>query len=185
MTPQVFEIESKLNRGLPPGEIVTVPLHATVLELKPAAESALRDTYCIFEKFVVTDIEQLEELEDEDLLFGAIESAAELSVTGKVMDELSNQLKYEGGPDNWTVRCECGAQDDDGERMVACDICGVWQHTLCGVWQHTLCNGIEDCEAVPPLFACRRCCSSLVQSRREPELGYESFEDLLMIQSYL
>lgn len=27
-----------------------------------------------------------------------------------------NELRYEGGADNWTVRCECGARDDDGER---------------------------------------------------------------------
>lgn len=31
-------------------------------------------------------------------------------------------LKYESGAENWTVRCRCGARDDDGERMVACDI---------------------------------------------------------------
>ena len=28
------------------------------------------------------------------------------------------------GADNWTVRCECGARDDDGERMVAKMCCG-------------------------------------------------------------
>lgn len=45
------------------------------------------------------------------------------------------------------VRCECGARDDDGERMMACDICEVWKHTRC--------CGIEDSEAVPSLFVCK------------------------------
>ena len=45
---------------------------------------------------------------------------------GIAMD-LCTPLKYQGGADNRKVRCECGgAQDDDGERMVACDICKVW-----------------------------------------------------------
>lgn len=57
------------------------------------------------------------------------------------------------------VRCECGAQDDDGERMVACDICEVWQHTRC--------CGIDDSETVPPLFVCSGCCDSLMPPRIE------------------
>ncbi|GAB2236455.1 hypothetical protein Droror1_Dr00028099 [Drosera rotundifolia] len=43
-----------------------------------------------------------------------------------------------GGVDNWTVRCKCGSGDDDGERMVACDI-----------WQHTRSSGLGDNETVP------------------------------------
>jgi hypothetical protein len=30
------------------------------------------------------------------------------------------------------VLCDtCGTQDDDGERMIACDVCGIWMHTRC------------------------------------------------------
>ncbi|WJX57566.1 hypothetical protein P8452_43112 [Trifolium repens] len=32
-------------------------------------------------------------------------------------------LKYQGGSDNWKESCECGAQDEGGERIVACGIC--------------------------------------------------------------
>lgn len=61
-------------------------------------------------------------MEDEELLFGAVESGAELCVRGTGIG-LENRLRYEGGADNWVVKCECGAQDDDGERMVECDLC--------------------------------------------------------------
>jgi len=38
------------------GEIVTVPLHATGKDLKQAAEAALRDTCCLAERLIVTDL---------------------------------------------------------------------------------------------------------------------------------
>jgi rubredoxin len=57
----------------------------------------------------------------------------------------------ERGLENWTVDCTCGAKDDDGERMMACDVCGVWQHTRC--------SGISDFEEVPDKFICRKCAS--------------------------
>lgn len=60
--------------------------------------------------------------------------------------DFGTELKYESGVDNWTVRCKCVAQYDDGERIVACDICEIWHHSRC--------SGIEDAEALPPLFLC-------------------------------
>lgn len=54
--------------------------------------------------------------------------------------------------------CRCGTSDDDGERMIACDGCGVWAHMLC--------NGIpvldEDEEEEeegrePPHWTCDNC----------------------------
>lgn len=48
------------------------------------------------------------------------------------------------------VWCEaCGTFDDDGERMVACDACGVWKHTRC-------CN-IPDDDEEPASFVCAAC----------------------------
>ncbi|MCI34149.1 PHD finger protein MALE MEIOCYTE DEATH 1-like, partial [Trifolium medium] len=41
-----------------------------------------------------------------------IESGVKLCVRGIGLD-LCSPLKYQGGSDNWKVRCECGAQDDD------------------------------------------------------------------------
>ncbi|PNX95928.1 PHD finger protein male meiocyte death 1-like [Trifolium pratense] len=152
-------IENKSDfKGPSCGEIVTVPLHATVKDLKQAAEAALRDTYCIAERLIVTDIKELMDADDEEVIFGQIESGVKLCVRGIGID-LYTPLKYQGGSDNWKVRCECGAQDDDGERMIACDICEVWQHTRC--------CGIDDSETVPPLFVCSGCCDSLVPPRIE------------------
>ncbi|KAE9449764.1 hypothetical protein C3L33_18337, partial [Rhododendron williamsianum] len=102
------------------GEIIVLPLHSTFGDLKSEVENAMRDTYCVTE-------------------------SSEIRVKGFGLGS-GSELKYESGVDNWTVRCRCGARDDDGERMVACDICEVWQHTRC--------CGIEDSDAVPPLFLC-------------------------------
>ncbi|AES99203.2 PHD finger protein MALE meiocyte DEATH protein [Medicago truncatula] len=157
LKPNFVENKSDL-KGPSCGEIVTVPLHATVRDLKQTAEAALRDTYCIAERLIVTDIKELMDVEDEEVIFGQIESGVKLSVRGIGID-LCTPLKYQGGSDNWKVRCECGAQDDDGERMVACDICEVWQHTRC--------CGIDDSETVPPLFVCSGCCDSLMPPRIE------------------
>lgn len=36
------------------------------------------------------------------------------------------------GLENWIVDCMCGDKDDDDrEKMFACDTCGVWQYTRC------------------------------------------------------
>ncbi|KAL2317288.1 hypothetical protein Fmac_031164 [Flemingia macrophylla] len=157
LQPNFVDMKYEL-KGLPCGEVVVVPLHATVGDLKRAAEAALRDTYCIAERLIVTDIKELMGVGDEEVLFGLIQSGVELCVRGIAVD-VCTPLKYQGGSDSWKVRCECGAQDDDGERMVACDICEVWQHTRC--------CGIDDSETVPPLFVCTGCCDSLVPSRIE------------------
>ncbi|KAM1189729.1 hypothetical protein ACFX2J_025372 [Malus domestica] len=123
-----------------------------VRELKRAAESALRDTYFITERFEVMAIEGLGEMEDMEPLFGVAESGVAVAVRGSGID-LDTPLRYEGGSDIWIVSCDCGATDDDGERMVACD--------LCEVWQHTRCRGIEDADTVPPVFFCSACCALL------------------------
>jgi hypothetical protein len=48
------------------------------------------------------------------------------------------------------VWCEtCGTTDDDGERMVACDVCGIWKHTRC--------CGIPDDDNEPETFKCSGC----------------------------
>ncbi|KAL0449634.1 UNVERIFIED_CONTAM: PHD finger protein [Sesamum latifolium] len=116
----------------------------------------------------------MEGLQDEEVLFGIIESGRELWVRGFGLD-LENDLRYEGGTEKWTVRCKCGARDDDGERMVACDICETWQHTRC--------SGIEDTEAVPRLFVCDACCSSLapVQTQCSFTYNYDSYQGPLML----
>lgn len=58
----------------------------------------------------------------------------------------------EQGIERWTVECSCGAKDDDGERMLACDKCGVWRHTIC--------SDIHDTQFVPTHFICLKCQNS-------------------------
>ncbi|PHT51449.1 hypothetical protein CQW23_11196 [Capsicum baccatum] len=110
----------------------------------------MRDTYCIFDNLMVTDIAGLEHMGDDEVLFGIVESCSELWVRGFGLNL---------DTDNWTVNCRCGARDDDGGRMVSCDICEIRQHTRC--------CGIEDSKAVPPLFVCEPCCTSLASPRAQ------------------
>jgi hypothetical protein len=63
-----------------------------------------------------------------------------------------SHFRMEKGQENWIVDCMCGAKDDDGERMLACDTCGVWQHTRCA--------GIDNCDEIPEKFECMRCINS-------------------------
>lgn len=37
----------------------------------------------------------------------------------------------ESDMNNGIMDCTCGTIEDDGERMVSCDICEIWQHTRC------------------------------------------------------
>ena len=50
-----------------------------------------------------------------------------------------------------------GAQDFDGERIVACSICSIWHHSRC--------SGIEDAA----------CCASLMPSRSHSNFEFECF----------
>ncbi|KAG9157561.1 hypothetical protein Leryth_022794 [Lithospermum erythrorhizon] len=84
---------------LPVGQIIVVPMHPTVGELKQAVENVLKDTYCITDEFVLMEIVELEEW-----LFRAVESGAELCVRGTGIG-LENRMRYEGGANNWVVKC--------------------------------------------------------------------------------
>ncbi|KAL8472341.1 hypothetical protein ACS0TY_028904 [Phlomoides rotata] len=170
LTTSSIDPNTNVSYNFPSSEYIVVPLYATIGDLKIAVQNAMRDTYCVMENVRVIEILEMEEFEDDEVLFGIIESGREVWVRGCGFD-LENDLRYEGGTESWTVRCKCGARDDDGERMVACDICGTWQHTRC--------FGIEDVEAVPRLFVCDTCCSTLAPVDKQYGLvyKYDSFED--------
>ncbi|CAK9180396.1 unnamed protein product [Ilex paraguariensis] len=159
VVPSLFDC----TRLLQPGEFIMVPLNATVGELKEAAQSALRDTYCIMEHFEVHEVEDVEEMDREM----SIEGILEVWVRGSGMD-WGTELMYQGGPNNWTVRCDCGVQEDDGKRMVACDNCDVWQHTHC--------VGIENEDTIPLIFLCSKCSALLMLPRIDAGLGSGSSE---------
>ncbi|KAI3824318.1 hypothetical protein L1987_05773 [Smallanthus sonchifolius] len=171
---RVIPLATAESRKSSVGELVVVPLHATIRELKAASETAMCDTYCVMEKLKVREIVELEGLDDDEVIFGTIESGSEIRVSGFGVDLLTaSDLNYEGGADNWVVNCKCGARDDDGERMVACD--------LCEVWQHTRCSGIDDGEVVPPLFVCYRCCDSIGSQTHPKQADGLGFIDWMMV----
>lgn len=47
------------------------------------------------------------------------------------------------------MACRCGTLDDDGERMIICDYCGLWMHFRC--------NGVPEDDEEPPPFICEGC----------------------------
>nr|XP_043620114.1 PHD finger protein At2g01810-like [Erigeron canadensis] len=151
--PSFDELETELTHPLPPGEIVLVAAGMTIGKLREVAESALRDTYCIMDRFVVWQIGGLKGIEDEMVVSYVVEPGGEVWVRGFGLD-LGTALRYEGGTAGdeemeARVECVCGARDDDGERMVACDECHVWKHTKC--------SGIKDHETAPEIFICSDC----------------------------
>ncbi|CAN1351656.1 PHD finger protein MALE MEIOCYTE DEATH 1 [Linum perenne] len=117
-------------------EVITLPIEANVDDLKQAIEEALADTYCNMDDAEVT-------FDDEFRIESGSEIVARVEFRGGTSSGFETAT-------SWRVKCECGAQDDDGERMVACDVCEVWQHTRC--------VGIDDSEKAPPLFVCSGCC---------------------------
>ncbi|YP_008992329.1 hypothetical protein Salmi_Mp065 (mitochondrion) [Salvia miltiorrhiza] len=79
-------------------EYVDVPLYATIGDLKIAVQNAFRDTYCVLETLRVTEILELEGVEDEEVLFGFVESGMELRVKGCGLDlevKLKTLLNYQ------------------------------------------------------------------------------------------
>ncbi|KAJ2547487.1 Histone deacetylase complex subunit, partial [Coemansia sp. RSA 1933] len=61
-------------------------------------------------------------------------------------DEDEEEDEEEG--DDGVVRCVCGERND-GELMIQCEICQVWQHTLC--------MGIRDEAHIPDKYYCEKC----------------------------
>ncbi|GJM96405.1 hypothetical protein PR202_ga13236 [Eleusine coracana subsp. coracana] len=144
---------AELTWSMPPGDIVVVPLHASIGELLVEAEHALRDTYCFFERFQAESLDGISGEKWDPVMLGGAESGDTIGVHGHGAN-METRLRCQGGADAWIVQCVCGAQDDDGERMVACDVCNVWHHTRC--------VGIADGEPVPPLFLCMVCGDALM-----------------------
>ncbi|GBG64959.1 hypothetical protein CBR_g48708 [Chara braunii] len=145
-------MEEGMGRDFPPPELVVLPVDATIADLKRKAGKAFSEVYMMMKGFEVTDIPALATWSDDTLLTatGVIgsEEEGEVLILGYGIDYYSLG-RYEGGIDEWVVDCKCGTVDDDGERMVACDSCEVWQHTRC--------VGISDASPPPDCFVCRAC----------------------------
>lgn len=139
----------------PPPEVVLLPPDPLLSDLKAAASKAFQELYVVLAKYKVKTVVGFEGVADKTRL-GVLgvgsnsKKAAGLAVEvhGDGAD-LESEFRYQGGLDQWVVRCVCGTCDDDGERMIACDACGVWMHTRC--------VGISDAQGTPRRWTCVEC----------------------------
>ncbi|KAJ6801144.1 putative PHD finger protein [Iris pallida] len=135
----------------PPPELLVLPVAATVADLKILATKAFQETYLIFQRLQVEQLLEYEYVNDCTNVKLLIGRNAVVKVIGRCQgdERRLGQFRMERGLENWIVDCRCGAKDDDGERMMACDTCAVWHHTRCA--------GVSDYEAVPVKFVCKKC----------------------------
>ncbi|KAJ4954131.1 hypothetical protein NE237_030963 [Protea cynaroides] len=134
----------------PPPELIVLPLNATVADLKVEATKAFQEVYVLFRRFQAEELLDYGSVDDSTRVKFLVGLRGSLRVRGRCLGKHGlRRFRMERGIESWTVDCTCGAKDDDGERMLACDSCGVWQHTRCA--------GIDDFAAVPARFVCGRC----------------------------
>ncbi|CAN6478884.1 unnamed protein product [Victoria cruziana] len=139
------QAEDERSRGLIPLEVITLPHRATVGDLKKEVMRHFGEMYFSLRSFGAESLLEFN-AEDGDLLCLIVNSGSKLVISGRTKEKA---LLYENGSDVRTVYCSCGAKEDDGERMVCCDVCEVWQHTRC--------MKISNSEEVPKIFLCSRC----------------------------
>ncbi|KAF8011723.1 hypothetical protein BT93_I0007 [Corymbia citriodora subsp. variegata] len=134
----------------PPPELIILSPDATVSDLKHEVSRAFQDVYLMFRRFQADDLLDYRGVDDSTQVKHLRGLTNLVCVRGRCFVKNGvSKYRMERGLENWTVDCKCGAKDDDGERMLACDVCGVWQHTRC--------SGINDSESVPARFICGGC----------------------------
>jgi len=122
-------------------------------DLKLESSKAFQEVYLLFSRFRAEELCGYGSVDDTTQVKFLLGSTESVRVRGICVGSNGlSRFRMERGVERWTVDCCCGAKDDDGERMLACDTCGVWRHTRC--------SGIEDSESVPAKFVCHRCRSS-------------------------
>ncbi|GAB2223307.1 hypothetical protein Droror1_Dr00017447 [Drosera rotundifolia] len=151
-----LQIKDKNSMQTLPSECFTVSRTMTVDDLIHEVEKCFREMYFGLRSLVVEAITNLNG-EGNEAVIGIVEDGTELVFEG-VIDAMESQGTREpmGLIDEKYVDCGCGAKTDDGERMVACDICEAWQHTRCAK--------IPDHEDIPRIFLCNRCEQGIVLS---------------------
>ncbi|KAL8171831.1 hypothetical protein V2J09_023635 [Rumex salicifolius] len=148
--PELIDQSEEDEIIIPPPELVILPQNATVFDLKQEVSKLFQEVYIMFKGFLVEELVDYGDIDDSTPVKLLVRSFETVTVRGRcsVKNGL-DKFKMERGIERWTVDCACGAQDDDGERMLACDVCGVWQHTRCA--------GIRDSDCVPAQFVCGGC----------------------------
>ncbi|WCJ33681.1 RING/FYVE/PHD zinc finger superfamily protein [Euphorbia peplus] len=134
-----------INKAMPPFECITLKIDATFDELKQLVEKNFRELYWGLRGLSVESVLNMNTTGD-GRVFEMVEADRKIVFEGS---SSVNELIYENGLSNRVIDCSCGTKDDDGERMVSCDICEVWQHTRC--------VRIPNHQEVPHIFLCNRC----------------------------
>ncbi|XP_071732506.1 PHD finger protein At1g33420-like [Rutidosis leptorrhynchoides] len=148
--PELIEQTEEISVNVPPEHII-LSTNATIHDFKVEATKAFQEVYLILRRFHAEELVGYRGVDDSTqikLLIGSNVEAVSLCGNCFGKNGLS-KFRMERGEETWTMDCSCGAKDDDGERMLACDVCGVWQHTRCA--------GIRDCDMVPGKFVCYKC----------------------------
>lgn len=143
--------KNPVMKQLPSYEIVTISNNATIGELKLEVQRCFREIYMGLNNFVAESIIGFGGL-DSYLVYDSISSKDSIVTEGSIEHTDVNGI-YEGANDI-VVKCMCGARDEDGERLICCDICEVWQHSRC--------VGVSDTDQIPQVFLCNRCENGIV-----------------------
>ena len=145
-------VVSRKNDGienvLPPFECIVFKDNPTIRELKLEVERNFREIYWGLRSFCVESIVNLNAMGSE-LELGLVEDGSKFLFEGNDGRIGNNNEGIYESNENRFVDCPCGTKDDDGERMISCDICEVWQHTWCAQ--------IPNSEEIPNIFLCNQC----------------------------
>ncbi|KAI3450955.1 hypothetical protein Pfo_007620 [Paulownia fortunei] len=134
----------------PPPELLVLSPDATIADLKLEAMRAFQDVYLMFRRFQADELVGYGGVDESTQIRLLLGSTEFVRIRGRFLGKNGlGRFRMERGIERWIVDCFCGAKDDDGERMLACDVCSIWQHTRC--------SGIPDSDAVPAKFFCHRC----------------------------
>ncbi|KAH9287631.1 hypothetical protein KI387_031748, partial [Taxus chinensis] len=123
---EILEEQKTLER--PPPELLVLPQNATVADLKHEAAEAFKDVYICFKRFRIKNIPELRCRDDSVDWMRHLGPGSVVTVEGCFSGNIS-MFRTERGTQVWTVDCSCGTREDDGELMIQCDKCQVWQHT--------------------------------------------------------
>ncbi|KAB2620115.1 PHD finger protein MALE STERILITY 1-like [Pyrus ussuriensis x Pyrus communis] len=103
---------------LQPYECVPLKNSATIDDLKQEVERNFKER-----GFMVDSVAHLNNAKGTDLAFGMVEVGQNIVLEGRCSKEMGGVSEmFECGAINYLVHCPCGAKEDDGERMVSCDI---------------------------------------------------------------
>ncbi|KAM7270556.1 hypothetical protein ACFE04_029770 [Oxalis oulophora] len=144
------------DKNITPFECVTLKNHSTFDDLKREVERNFRNLYWGLKNFVAESMVNLKiNAKGKDLVFGVVEVGCKIVFQESANSNNLDKLIYENGDiSHQVVDCPCGATEDDGERMICCDICEVWQHTRC--------VRIPNNEEIPNIYLCNRCEQEIV-----------------------